>query len=139
MLNFYVIGMKKIFDKVLIFFCMLFSSGCSAQEQKFVSYAPEEFEKLLKENQTIQLVDVRRPDEYQAGHIDKAILINVLDSDFMTKAKSMLDKTKPVAVYCRSGRRSKDAAVMLSKEGFKVYDLDGGFLAWTAYQSKNRK
>ena len=90
-------------------------------------------EKLLKDNPDVQLVDVRRPEEFEAGHIDKAVLINVQEADFVAKAKSLLDKSKPVAVYCRSGRRSKDAANMLVKEGFKVFDLNNGYLGWMEY------
>ena len=112
---------------------MMFSFTCCAQKPEFGSYSPVEFEKLLKGDTTIQLVDVRTPDEFEAGHIDKAILINVLESDFLTKADAMLDKSKPVAVYCRSGRRSKEAAGLLSKEGFKVYELDAGYLGWITY------
>ena len=112
--------------------------GC-AQKKQFESYSPEQFEKQLNENPGVQLVDVRRPDEFAAGHIDKAVLINVLESDFLSKANALLDKSKPVAVYCRSGKRSKDAAKILAKEGFKVYDLDTGYLGWTEYvKSKNR-
>ena len=103
--------------------------GC-AQKQQYVSYAPAEFEKLLKENPAVQLVDVRRSDEFQAGHIDKAVLIDVSGADFMKKANTLLDKSKPVAVYCRSGKRSKEAAGQLSKEGFVVYELDSGYLGW---------
>ena len=112
---------------------MMFSLFCCAQKPKFTSYSPEEFQKLLKENPTVQLVDVRRPDEFQAGHIDKAILINVLDDDFLKKAGTLLDKSKPVAVYCRSGKRSKDAAGKLSKSGYTVYELDSGYAGWLDY------
>jgi len=114
---------------------MMFSLFCCAQQPKFVSYAPADFEKLLKENPDVQLVDVRRPEEFAAGHLEKAILINVQDDGFIKKAESLLDKSKPVAVYCRSGKRSKDAAGKLTKKGFKVYDLDTGYLGWTAYRS----
>ena len=117
---------------------MLFFFTCSAQKQKFDSLTPEKFEQLLKENPDIQLVDVRHPEEFEAGHIDKAILINVQEADFITQAKSLLDKSQPVAVYCRSGRRSKEAARLLHKEGFKIYELDSGYLGWMAYKnSKN--
>jgi len=113
---------------------MMFSLFCcSWNNRPFVSYSPAEFEKLLKENPDVQLVDVRRPDEFEAGHIDKAILINVLEHDFVTKAESALDKSKPVAVYCRSGKRSKDAAAKLTKKGFTVYDLDTGYLGWVEF------
>ena len=125
--------MKKIFSKVLIACGVLFSCACCAQKPKFDSVSAEEFERLLKDNREVQLVDVRRPEEFESGHIEKAVLINVQDSDFITQAKSLLDKSKPVAVYCRSGRRSKDAANMLVKEGFRVFDLDSGYLGWMMY------
>ena len=119
--------------KLITVFFMMFSLFCCAQQPKFTSYAPVEFAKLLKENPTVQLVDVRRPDEFQAGHIDKAVLINVLDDDFLKKAETLLDKSKPVAVYCRSGKRSKDAAGKLSKSGYTVYELDSGYAGWLDY------
>ena len=130
--------MKKIFGKILIACCVLFSVTCCAQEQKFDSLSPGDFDTLLRDNPGIQLVDVRRPDEYDAGHIEKAVLINVQESDFIAKAKILLDKEKPVAVYCRSGRRSKDAAKILAKEGYKVYDLDTGYMGWIDYVNSKK-
>lgn len=120
--------------KTMLLMCMIFSLFCCAQKPKFESFAPAEFEKRLKEDASIQLVDVRRPDEFAAGHIDRAVLINVQDSTFMAKADSLLDKSKPVAVYCRSGKRSKDAATKLAKEGYQVYELDSGYLGWQEYR-----
>ena len=111
---------------------MIFSFCCCAQ--KFESFAPAEFEKLLKEDSSIQLVDVRRSEEYAAGHIDYAVLINVQETDFISKADIILDKSKPVAVYCRSGKRSKDAAKKLAGKGYKVYELDTGYLGWIEYK-----
>jgi rhodanese-related sulfurtransferase len=44
-----------------------------------------------------------------------------------------LNKNKPVAIYCRSGRRSASALIILKEMGFKdIYDLEGGFLNWQA-------
>ena len=45
-------------------------------------------------------------------------------------ADSALQKDKPVALYCRSGKRSKKAAAILSEKGYVVYDLDKGFEEW---------
>ena len=115
---------------------MFLSFFCCAKDPKFFSYSPEEFERLLNNNADIQLVDVRRPEEFETGHIEKAILINVQASDFLKKAQSLLEKSKPVAVYCRSGRRSKDAAEQLTKDGFTVYELDTGYLGWMDYIKK---
>lgn len=68
--------------------------------------------------------------EYSEGHIPGTININVLDDSFAAMADSTLQKDKPVALYCRSGKRSKKAAVILSEKGYKVYELDKGFNAW---------
>jgi Rhodanese-related sulfurtransferase len=122
--------MNNMIKNMVFVMGLLFSFFCCAQEQSFVSFTPAEFEKLIKEDTTIQLVDVRRPDEYAAGHLDRAIMIDVSDSSFVAKANLLLDKSQPVAVYCRSGKRSKDAAKKLVKEGYKVYELDTGYLGW---------
>ena len=56
--------------------------------------------------------------------------INVLDEQFAVIADSTLQKDKPIALYCRSGKRSKKAAAILSRKGYKVYELDKGFIGW---------
>jgi rhodanese-related sulfurtransferase len=99
----------------------------------FESHPPAAFEKLLRENLSIQLVDVRRPDEYAAGHLNDAIPINVEDADFTAHADSLLDKNRPVAVYCRSGVRSKKAAQQLTRKGYKVCDPESGYIGWIEY------
>ena len=119
--------------KVIFIICMVFSFFCCAQKQMFTSHTPVEFEELLKGNSSVQLVDVRHLDEYNAGHINNAVLIDVLASDFINRADSILEKSRPVAVYCRSGRRSKDAATKLAKRGFDVHELDSGYNGWTEY------
>ena len=81
-------------------------------------------------NDTIQLVDVRTVAEYSEGHIPGSININVLDNEFGTNIEELLQKDRPVAVYCKSGRRSRNAANILVKKGFKVYNLDKGILDW---------
>jgi len=76
------------------------------------------------------LIDVRTPNEYNAGKIKKAKLINVMAPDFQRKL-DQLDKEKPLYLYCRSGVRSVRAAKIAEKLGFKeIYDLKGGFNAW---------
>ena len=81
----------------------------------------------------VQLVDVRTPEEFLAGHIDKAKNINFNDPNFKQTIATSLNKNKPVAIYCRSGRRSAAALIILKEMGFKdIYDLEGGFLNWQA-------
>ena len=91
----------------------------------------DEFEKMLSEDRTVQLVDVRTPEEYAAGHLDDAINIDWYADDFMEQALAKLTKDRPVMVYCRSGKRSAAAAAKLDGHGYKTYNLLGGYLAWT--------
>lgn len=100
--------------------------GCSAKG--FVSVGAEEFAREIAKS-GVQIVDVRTASEYAEGHIPGAVNIDVLSSDFSEKITS-LDKEHTVALYCRSGRRSKSAAAEAAKQGFKVVELDGGVLSW---------
>ena len=100
--------------------------GCSAKG--FVSVGAEEFAREIAKS-GVQIVDVRTASEYAEGHIPGAVNIDVLSSDFSEKITS-LDKEHTVALYCRSGRRSKSAAAEATKQGFKVVELDGGVLSW---------
>ena len=90
----------------------------------------EEFKTILQE-EGMQLLDVRTAEEYEAGHIDCAVQISVKDADFETRVLETFDKDRPIAVYCRSGRRSSQASEILSKAGFKVINLDGGYEAFS--------
>lgn len=81
--------------------------------------------------QPLQLLDVRTPDEYNAGHIEGAKLLDVNAPDFLQRAQSELQIDSPIYLYCRSGGRSMKAAQMLAAEGFTVVNLEGGYLAYT--------
>ena len=79
---------------------------------------------------SLQLVDVRTPDEYAVSHLKNAQNICVTSDDFKEKVAG-LDKHKPVYVYCKKGGRSAKAASILKEMGFtKVYDLQGGLSSW---------
>lgn len=81
-----------------------------------------------------QLIDVRTPEEFAAGHIDKAINIDFYDKKFDVNLISALDANKPVYVYCRSGGRSAKAAKrLIEKLNYKqpVFNLLGGYGAWS--------
>ena len=82
------------------------------------------------DNPGVQLVDVRTPDEFAAGNIPGSVNIDVLTGHFGETAATMLDKDYTVAVYCRSGNRSKNAAKTLSMMGYNVVELDGGYNDW---------
>lgn len=75
------------------------------------------------------ILDVRRPDEYATGHIPNAI--NVPNENIGTDEISALpDKNQLIMVYCRSGRRSKEAAEKLVKLGYTNIVEFGGILDW---------
>lgn len=94
---------------------MFFLSSLFSCQQKgdYKSMNVEEFDSLIQ-NQDIQRLDVRTLAEYSEGHITRTVNINVMDDSFASMADSLLQKDKPVALYCRSGKRSKKAADILS-------------------------
>ncbi|MDD7074380.1 MAG: rhodanese-like domain-containing protein [Prevotella sp.] len=120
--------MRKIFMIISAVLCNLL--GCTAQQQNFESLDVEAFEKVISDTSVVRL-DVRSIDEYASGHIAKAINIDVMKDDFTTKATSLLPKDKTIALYCRSGRRSKKAAGILVENGYKVIELNSGISGWT--------
>ena len=115
---------------ILIMLCSLF--GCSsAQTQGFKSLTVDEYAKVIEDTAIVRL-DVRTTEEYADGHIANTINIDVLKDDFEKKTKASLPKDKVIAVNCRSGKRSKNAARILVKNGFKVIELDAGYNDWLA-------
>lgn len=84
----------------------------------------------LIEDSSVVLLDVRTASEFAEGHIEGAINIDQGQSDFMEKAKAALPMDKKIAVYCRSGRRSANAAGKLAAEGYRCVNLKGGIVAW---------
>lgn len=112
---------------VLIGFLAL---SCQGQSKKAEVLSPQQFNEKLSATSNGIIVDVRTPEEYAEGHLTGSKLINYYDDTFKNQL-SLLDKSKPVFVYCRSGKRSGASAQLLIELGFKeVYDLQGGFTAW---------
>lgn len=89
---------------------------------------PAEFAGILDTD--ISLIDVRTPEEFAEGYIPGAINIDSSDSDFAENIMSRFKAPAKIALYCRSGRRSGEAASLLSTQGYEIFDLDGGILAW---------
>lgn len=76
------------------------------------------------------ILDVRTPEETQLGIIEGATIINFYDDDFEAKIQ-LMEKSKPIVVYCASGGRSSQAASILAEQGFmEVYNLEGGLYGW---------
>jgi rhodanese-related sulfurtransferase len=98
------------------------------QEEVIVDVTVNQFKDLIATEGT--LLDVRTPEEWAEGIIPNAEKINYHGGDFESQIEK-LDKTKPVFIYCRSGRRSANAANVLKGKGFvKIYNLDDGIIGW---------
>lgn len=122
------------FLKIFSVVASLFMSGyhLKADNPNIEVVSPQEFSSRLSNDSAAYLLDVRKPDEYAAGHLAGAHLNNWLDAATFKQKAADLDKTKTIYVYCRSGRRSNEAAKYLASQGYKVVDMDGGILAWEA-------
>ena len=90
---------------------------------------PVEAKALMDSEQEYMILDVRTPEEFAEGHIEGAILIP--DYEIGEKAESILtDKDQLILVYCRSGRRSKNAASELATLGYTNIKEFGGIIDW---------
>ncbi len=77
------------------------------------------------------IIDVRTPEEIEEGIIPTAINIDVMDPQAFMEGIESLDTNKNLYVYCRSGRRSVQACLILEQQGFDTtYNLLGGMLEW---------
>ncbi|MDE5688316.1 MAG: rhodanese-like domain-containing protein [Paramuribaculum sp.] len=119
---------RKTIHFIMVIMCAMHVLGCSRNDS-IISVAAPEFEKEIKSG-SVQLLDVRTPEEFADGHIADAINIDVKEEDFQEMASEKLSKDSTVLVYCRSGRRSLDAAGQLTKLGYKVVNLTGGITEW---------
>lgn len=120
--------MKKL---IYLFILTLAFVSCDAQQKKGVELvSPKQFAEAMAKDRG-QLIDVRTPKEYKAGHIEGAVNIHLYDQDFKQRIDK-LDKKKTVYVYCKAGGRSADAVESLKLDGFQhIVELDGGTDAWS--------
>lgn len=103
--------------------------ACKAQDDRFRSLTVDEYETAISDTCILRL-DVRTAEEYADGHIANTLNIDVLKDDFEKKALATLPKDKIIAVNCRSGKRSKNAAKILVENGYSVIELDAGYNGW---------
>ena len=118
----------------------LSTTGCSAQacqssksapSDGIIVLAPQAFINQTKADTTSILLDVRTPKEYSEGHLANARQLDYLNIEAFDAGIKQLDKSRTYYIYCRSGRRSHGACLKMKKQGFKVYDMEGGILNWT--------
>lgn len=86
-----------------------------------------ELSEKLKYGKHPLIVDVRQPDEFRLGHISGAKLIPLTE---LYRHMSELPKGREIICICASGNRSSSASKILAKEGFTVFNVQGGMNAW---------
>ena len=122
--------MKKL---IPILLSALMFTGCAgtsnSQTNTYRSITMDEAATMMEQETGYIILDVRRPDEYAAGHIPNAI--NVPNESIGTSdIPELPDKNQLIMVYCRSGRRSKEAAEKLVKLGYTNIVEFGGIIDW---------
>ena len=122
--------MKKL---IPILLSALMFTGCAAtnnsQTNTYRQIAMDEAVDMMAQETGYIILDVRRPDEFAAGHIPNAI--NVPNESIGTSdIPELPDKDQLIMVYCRSGRRSKEASEKLVKLGYPNLVEFGGILDW---------
>ena len=121
--------MKKLTTILLTLLGLHCGTACS--QQHFENADVQGFTRLVTQPDIVVL-DVRTASEYAEGHIAGAVNIDVNGQNFLKEVQQRLDTAQTIAVYCRSGRRSANAATILAKEGYKLVNLEGGIMAWQA-------
>ena len=111
--------------------CLLAALGLTSVcgQQTYENTDVQGFAEFIADS-TVVILDVRTSTEFAEGHIQGAILIDHGQDDFVEKAKATLPTEKTIAIYCRTGRRSANAAGKLADVGYKCVNLKGGIVAW---------
>lgn len=135
--------MKKVLNLMLVAFVLFTFTSCddsaksetkttasTTQNGSVKHVNAQEFKKAI-DAKTGVVVDVRTPGEYAQGHLQNAKNIDFMGAGFAQEF-AKLDKKTPVLIYCKSGGRSGRAAKKLEKMGFTVYNMQGGFMGWSA-------
>ena len=122
--------MKKL---IPILLSALMFTGCAGtsnnQTNTYRQISMDEAVTMMAQESGYIILDVRRPDEFAAGHIPNAI--NVPNETIgTTEIPELPDKDQLIMVYCRSGRRSKEVAEKLVKLGYTNIVEFGGILDW---------
>lgn len=120
----------SIKNKLTLFIIILVYSGCVSSADDVLTLKPKTFKTKVINHVSVQLVDIRTPEEFYSGHIENAININYFSEQFKDSI-SLLQTKIPVYIYCRSGKRSSKSVKVFKAVGFdSIYQLNGGLLNW---------
>lgn len=119
----------KILFPVLV---LLFSSFVSLQAQNKIEVNSKQVNTILQKDKKFVVLDVRTADEFNGGHIQGAINIDILQPNAFSKIDKLNHITKYI-VYCRTNHRSGMAVEHMMQSGFKtIYQMMDGFPGWAA-------
>ena len=126
----------RITSPFIVVLLILMLTGCfdvmdkDGMVQSYKQITQDEARVMMEADDGHVVVDVRREDEFETGHIPGAICIpNESITD--TMPEQLPDKDQVILIYCRSGRRSKEAAKKLFDMGYlNIYEF-GGIIDWT--------
>lgn len=123
----------KSFATIVLVLISLVIASCNGQASKNIKIIdPVSFTKEIEKISNAQILDVRTPEEFATEHLQKAENVNWLSADFATNT-TKYNKSQPVFVYCKSGRRSHQAAEKLAELGFtNIIEMEGGIINWAA-------
>ena len=131
--------MKKFIPIALAAAALVLAVGCTAEKKAesdsdfkgiYTEITQEDAKEMMKKDDGHLIVDVRRQDEYDEGHIPDAVCIPN-ESIGTEQPEKLPDKEQILLIYCRSGRRSKQAAQKLADIGYtNIYEF-GGIIDWT--------
>lgn len=124
--------MKRVAIGIFLILILLTACGQNEkndQEAAYLNITAEEAKSIMDTQEGFLILDVRTQAEYDQGHIPGAIVIP--DTEVKDKAEEALpDKDQLILVYCRSGRRSKNAAQILAELGYTNIREFGGIIDW---------
>ena len=135
--------MKKTVCLILVLLIAVFLTACQNRKEEnkmeknakgYYEITQEKAKEIMDSEKDILIIDVREEDEYNESHIKGALLLplSVLYSEEAENSAEELipDKNMKVLIYCRSGRRSKEASAILASFGYEnIYEF-GGILTW---------
>ena len=120
---------KRLLPFVLSLMLLSSCGNAGSSSSGYRQISMDEAVKMMKDKKNYIILDARRPDEFAEGHIPGAI--NVPNEEIGTAEIAELpDKSQMILVYCRSGRRSKEASEKLVKLGYTNIVEFGGILDW---------